>query len=196
MHNLKLVIKEILQSLYRLYAVRDNVVLGQRVHIGLGTILWAPNQLKISNDVYIGKYCTIECDGMIGNNVLIANQVGLIGRWDHDYRIVGRPIRQAPWIGDTDYDGKGQGQQIIIEDDVWIGFGAIVLSGVRISRGAIVAAGAVVTRDVQPYAIVAGVPANFVGWRFSRDEIVRHERIIYGRTLTSFNDLNDGDISQ
>lgn len=55
---------------------------------------------------------------------------------------------------------------IIVEDDVWIGFRATILSGVRIGQGAVVAAGAVVTRDVPPYAIVGGVPAKVIGYRF------------------------------
>jgi acetyltransferase-like isoleucine patch superfamily enzyme len=53
----------------------------------------------------------------------------------------------------------------VIEDDVWVGAGAVILPGVTIGRGAIVGAGAVVTRDVPPFAIVAGVPARFLAWR-------------------------------
>ena len=65
--------------MYRRYAVRSNVSLGQNVHIGLGTILWVPNNLVIGDDVYLGKGCTIECDGSIGSDVLIANRVGIVG---------------------------------------------------------------------------------------------------------------------
>jgi acetyltransferase-like isoleucine patch superfamily enzyme len=53
----------------------------------------------------------------------------------------------------------------VIEDDVWIGHGATVLKGVRIGRGAVVAAGAVVTRNVEPYTVVGGVPARLIGRR-------------------------------
>ncbi len=168
-------INSLWQRIYRLYAVRSNVTLGERVHLGMGTILWAPHQLTVGSDVYIGKNCTLEVDGKIGNYVLIANQVGLIGRWDHDCRAVGVPARYAPWIGDRNYS-KTDNASITVEDDVWIGFGAIVLSGVRIGRGAIVAAGSVVTRDVPPYAIVAGVPAKVCGQRFGSEEIIQHER--------------------
>ena len=147
-------------KLYRFYAVRDNVTLGRNTHIGIGSIIEAPYNLTIGNNVYIGKYCTIECDGYIGNYVLIGNNVGLIGRYDHDFKCVGKPIRQSPWIGDDDYVGEGKHIKLIIEDDVWIGFGSIVLSGVKVGRGSIVAAGAVVTKDVQPYTIVAGNPVR------------------------------------
>ena len=61
---------------------------------------------------------------------------------------------------------------------MWIGFGAVVLTGVTIGRGAVVAAGSVVTRDVPPYAIVAGNPARTLSMRFTPEEIVEHERLL------------------
>lgn len=168
--------KNLLDRLYRRYAVRQNVHLGQATHIGLGSILWAPRRLTIGDDVYIGKYCTIECDGSIGNGVLIANCVGLVGRLDHDYRAVGVPVRRAPWIGDAAYAGRGRELEVVVGDDVWIGYGAVVLSGVTIGRGAIVAAGSVVGEDVEPYSVVRGNPAVPVAQRFGPDEIREHER--------------------
>ena len=66
-----------------------------------------------------------------------------------------------------------------IGDDVWVGTRAIVLHGVTIGRGAVVAAGAVVTRSVPPYAVVAGVPARVVGFRFTIDEVIEHEVRLY-----------------
>jgi len=71
-------------------------------------------------------------------------------------------------IGRTDVPIDAQGvtrQGIVIEDDCWLGGGATILAGVRVGRGAVVAAGAIVTRDVPPYAIVAGVPARVVRMR-------------------------------
>jgi acetyltransferase-like isoleucine patch superfamily enzyme len=170
-------IRGIWQRLYRLYGVRSNVCCGSNLHVGLGTILWAPNRLSVGENVYIGKFCTIECDGSIGNNAMIANNVGLIGRYDHDYKYIGKPIRKAPWIGDPLYAGAGKDMQIIVDDDVWIGFGTVVLSGVKIGRGAIVGAGAVVTKDVESYSIVAGNPARKIGIRFTDDEVIEHEKV-------------------
>lgn len=60
---------------------------------------------------------------------------------------------------------------IVVEDDVWIGFRCNILSGVRIGQGAIIAAGSVVTKDVPPYSIVGGVPARVIKYRFSSDVI-------------------------
>jgi acetyltransferase-like isoleucine patch superfamily enzyme len=172
---MKKLIKPIWQYFYRLFFVNANVKIGKRVSIGIGSRLWAPHLLEIGHDVYIGKGCNFAVDGQIGNYVLIGSQVGFVGRWDHDYSVVGKPMRFAPWIGDPDFNGKGKDSKIIVESDVWIGYEAIILSGVCIGRGAIIAAGSVVTKSVEPYAIVAGVPAKPIGVRFSPEEIVKHE---------------------
>jgi len=166
--------------LFRLYAIRGKVTVGRRLHIGIGSKIAAPRGLTIGTDVYIGKLCTIECDGAIGDDVMIANAVGIVGRYDHDFRVVGVSIRQAPWIADTTDARRdvNQRHRVIIGSDVWIGYGAIVLSGVTVGRGAIVAAGAVVTRDVAPYAIVAGNPAREIGSRFTPETIPRHEQLV------------------
>lgn len=60
---------------------------------------------------------------------------------------------------------------VIIEDEVWIGYGALILSGVTIGKGSIIAAGSVVTRDVPPYAIVGGNPAKIIRYRLPREVI-------------------------
>lgn len=156
-----------------------NIRIGRNTTFGRGTVFWAPHEITIGDNVYIGKYCTIQADIQMGNNIEIANVVGLIGKYDHDYSKVGVSIKDAPWIGDIDYNFKGKNQKIVIEDDVWIGYGAIVFTGVHIHRGAIIAAGSVVTKDVPPYAIVAGNPAKIKGYRFSDSEIKDHERLLY-----------------
>lgn len=173
------VIRAAANSIYRrLYGVRGSVRYGRNFHLGLWSVVWAPHALSIGHDVYIGKMCTVECDGAIGNGVMLANNVALIGRYDHDYRQLGKMIRHASWIGDPDYAGRGRDSRVIIEDDVWVGYGTIVLSGVHIGRGAILAAGSVVTRDVDRYTIVAGNPAAPIGLRFTTEEIVIHEGLL------------------
>lgn len=69
------------------------------------------------------------------------------------------------YIGEN-HEATSKGD-IIIDDDVWIGYGATILSGVHIGQGAVVAAGAVVTSDIPPYAIVGGVPAKVIKYRFT-----------------------------
>ena len=162
-------------------APHRNISIGNNTTFGRGTVFWAPNRMTIGRNVYIGKYCTLQADMEIGNNIDIANNVGLIGKYDHDYSKVGVSIKDAPWIGDASYDFKGKDLKIIIDDDVWIGFGSVVFTGVHIHRGAIVAAGSIVTKDVPPYAIVAGNPAKIKGYRFTEEQIVEHEKMLYGK---------------
>lgn len=163
-----------------LLALKRNISLGKKSTFGRGTVFWAPNQLTIGNNVYIGKYCTLQADMQIGSNVVIGNAVGLIGKYDHDFSFIGASIKDSPWIGDANYTFKGKRRKIVIENDVWIGYGAIVFTGVRVHRGAIIAAGSVVTKDVPPYAIVAGNPAKQIGVRFRDEDRIQHEKVLYG----------------
>jgi acetyltransferase-like isoleucine patch superfamily enzyme len=94
-------------------------------------------------------------------------------------------------------DEKG----IVVEDDIWIGARAVVLDGAKIRRGAVVAAGAVVTRDVPPYAVVGGVPATVIKFRFDVESILKHEKMLYSieerlrkcRILDSFISCSEAD---
>lgn len=159
----------------KVLAVRENVAVGARFHAGLGSIVWAPAKLTIGDDVYIGRNCTLQFDGEIGNDVLIANNVGIVGRRDHDIHQVGRSIRHARWVGDHPADLSLKTR---IGDDVWIGYGAIVLSGVTIGRSSVVAAGSLVTKDVPENTIVKGTPAGIIGPRFTDQEYQEHLRML------------------
>jgi acetyltransferase-like isoleucine patch superfamily enzyme len=174
-------IKKLFCKIYNFYGLRKNVKVGKNFHIGILSIVWAPSKMIIGDNVYIGKMCTLECNGSIGDNTMIANNVGIIGKYDHDFSCVGKPIRFAPWIGDSIFKIESSKSEIDIGADVWIGYGAILLSGIKIGRGAIVAAGSVVTKDVIPYSIVAGNPARERGKRFTESQIVEHEKIVYGK---------------
>lgn len=70
---------------------------------------------------------------------------------------------------------------IIVEDDAWIGYGAAILSGVHIGQGAVVAADSIVTKDVPPYAIVGGVPAKVIKYRFAPEMIAELMKVDYSR---------------
>lgn len=73
----------------------------------------------------------------------------------------------------------GYDKDVIIENDVWIGCNVTLLSGVIVGRGSIVAAGAVVCKDVLPYSIFGGVPAKFIKFKWSKREILEHEKVLY-----------------
>ena len=145
-------------------------IIGKNLHAGRNVFLWAKHSIEIGENFYIGKYSQIECDALIGDNVIFANRVALIGRYDHHYQQIGIPTRLASQIRDKDYNWKGLYEKIVIEDDVWIGLGAIILSSVKIGKGSIIAAGSVVTKDVESYCIYAGNPAKKIKDRFETME--------------------------
>ena len=151
---------------------------GRNLYVGRLVSMWAKHSISIGNNFYIGRFSQIECDAVIGNNVMFANNVSLVGRHDHDFSQIGVPTRLARRIRDKDYSGKGLGEKVIIEDDVWIGHGSIILSGIKIGQGSIIASGSVVTKEVEPFSIYAGNPAVKIKSRFnSEKDKVEHIRL-------------------
>ena len=147
------------------------------LRIPFSTKIWSPNKILIlGNKVQFGQNCLIQCDLEIGNEVLIANNVSFIGRNDHCYDIPGSSIWNSP---------RGVNLKTIIGNDCWIGHGVIVLAGVNIDDGSIIAAGSVVTNNIESYSIYAGVPAKKVKQRFSTEaELNKHLELFrsaYGR---------------
>lgn len=143
---------------------------GRNIHCQFSTSFWSPRKFIVLGDyVGIGPNCTFLCDTIIGNKIAIAGNVSFLSSDDHNYNIIGKTIWDS---------GRGDKYRIIVEDDVWIGHGVIILSPVRLGRGSIIAAGSVVTKDVSPYAIVGGSPARVLKMRFSREEILEHESLL------------------
>src|SRR5690606_22424638 len=116
---------------------------------------------KISRDLVAGAYsfiagnCTIYPQVVIGRYTMLAPEVKIIGE-DHNFHFPHKPMI---------FSGRPNQTKTIIGDDVWIGSRSIIMKGVKIGDGAIVAANSVVTKDVEPYAIVAGVPAKIIKYR-------------------------------
>ncbi len=160
-------------------ALRDNFLrkviyrryqIGKGFHAGLRVRMWAKQNITIGRNFYIGRDAFIESDVIIGDHVLWGNRVALVGRYDHHYQQIGYPTRLASQIRDQDYNWKGLNDITIIEDDVWVGYNCTIMSGVKIGRGSVIAAGSVVTKDVEPYSIYAGVPAKKIKSRFENAE--------------------------
>lgn len=129
---------------------------GDNVSIHPGVYLFSVPQLCIRDNVSIHPMCYLDATGglSIGDNVSIAHGATIMST-THDYLGVDIAMKyQAVTMCRT-----------VIADDVWIGAKATILSGRKIGRGAVVGAGCVVTKDVEPYTIVAGVPAREIGRR-------------------------------
>lgn len=167
-----------IRHFFLIYLKWSRYSFGRNPYIGRSVYMWAKNSIMIGDDFYIGKYSQIECDAVIGNDVMFANYVALIGRHDHDFSSIGTPMRHSSSIRDKHYVWKGLNEKVVIEDDVWVGHGAIILSGVTVGQGSIIAAGSVVTGDVQPYSIYGGNPARKIKDRFlTEEEKAEHKRI-------------------
>ncbi len=123
-------------------------------------------QIVIGDDVFIGQDSRVW-SGMnvtIGSRVLISHGVNIMDSAFHDLSATKRHAQfQNIFRNRRNTVDDIECREVVIEDDVWIGFHAAVLKGVRIGRGAVVAAGAIVTKDVSPYTIVGGVPATLMG---------------------------------
>lgn len=122
------------------------IVLGDRIVLNRGSLISAPARITIGRDVLVGPYCVINSG-------------------DHRFEDISRSIR-------------GQGHQLTpieIGEGAWLGAHVVVLRGVAVGPGAVVAAGAVVTRNVESMAVVAGVPATMIGSRLASGGVERLE---------------------
>jgi acetyltransferase-like isoleucine patch superfamily enzyme len=131
------------------------------------------NNIILGNDVYIGPGANFSSITIIsiGNKVIFGPNVTIMGG-DHNISAIGK------YMYDVKEKLPGNDLPVVIEDDVWIGTGVIILKGVRVGTGAVVAAGSVVTKNVEPYSIIAGVPAKKIKMRFLDEEIIEHKRIL------------------
>jgi acetyltransferase-like isoleucine patch superfamily enzyme len=121
--------------------------LGKNTEIKDGVVILMPEKISIGNNsginqqVYLNGFGGID----IGNYVRIAPQAALISA-NHNFRSLNLPISLQEEVG----------KKIVIEDDVWIGYGAVILKGVRVGKGSVIGANAVVSKDIPKYSIVIG----------------------------------------
>ena len=153
-------------SIIRFSELDDKVEIGRRntidrVQIGKSTYT---GEFCIIKHCAIGKFCAISWNVSIGgaNHDIHHLSVTPLSRIFHD-----EPLRYRSFAE----------EDVIIGNDVWIAAGAHILRGVRIGDGAVIAANAVVTQDVEPYSVVGGVPAKTIGQRFASDLIERVSRL-------------------
>lgn len=162
-----------------------NVVSGANVEIGDYTIyndfVHDPRDFERSNVLYhypvngdrlkIGKFCSIACGAKFlftsGNHSLRSLSTYTFPIFFEEWGLDAKDICSA-------WDNKGD---IVIGNDVWIGYEALILSGVTVGDGAIIGSRAVVTKDVPPYTIVGGVPAKPIRRRFDGAVIERLEKL-------------------
>lgn len=159
-------------GIYLPYLRRQFKSCGKKCVIDSGSRIAGKDHISIGEDVYIGPgavlYSTVA-NLSIGNHVNLGPNVTII-TGDHRTDVVGKytsDIREGEKLLENDQD-------VVIEDDVWIGTGAIILKGVLIGTGSVIAAGAVVTKNVPPYTIY--ISGNKQKRRFTDEQIVEHEK--------------------
>jgi len=143
------------------YALLKSIAIecGENVSIHQGVYLLRPDRIIIGDNVSVHPMCYIDSTGeiVIGSNVSIAHGTTIMST-AHEYKADCEPIK----------DQIIKARKTIIENNVWLGAKATILAGIRISEGSIVAAGAVVTSNVEMNKIVGGVPARLIKERFHR----------------------------
>jgi acetyltransferase-like isoleucine patch superfamily enzyme len=155
----------------------QKIKVGANVVVERGATLWVDTNesyITIGDDSYLSSHCILNTfDGWIsmGSKCTVNSYAILYG---HGGLQIGNGVRIAPLVmlmpmnhiyKDPHVPIRKQGikaQGLKIEDDVWFGAGAIVLDGVTIGRGAVIGAGAVVTKDIPPYSVAVGVPARVI----------------------------------
>ena len=133
--------------------------------------------LSVGDGTSIPKGATLYCTDApltIGRQVIFGPRPTII-TGDHRTDLIGKYIIDVT----TEEKLPENVQPVVIEDDVRCGANVTILKGVTIGRGSIVAAGAVVTQSFPPYSVVGGVPAKLLKMRFTPEEIVEHEKMLY-----------------
>ena len=138
------------------YYQRDGVEIGDYTY-GVPLITRNTDKYKLK----IGKFCAIS------DNVHILLDANHRTNWVTNYPLSLGILREAP----SNYEHPAGKGDMVIGNDVWIGLNVIILPGVNIGNGAVIAAGAVVAKDVADYEIVGGVPAKHINFRFTSDQI-------------------------
>jgi acetyltransferase-like isoleucine patch superfamily enzyme len=151
-----------------------------------GGTYWVDRHVRVPANCKIGAWTYIQRHSYIGHGATVGRYCAIaryaeIGPVHHDYTMITNhefPTHRKRFAETAGYKGlswkprRGKGRApTVIEDDVWIGIRATILRGVRVGTGAIVGAHALVTKDVPPYAIVGGVPARIIGYRFPQETI-------------------------
>lgn len=137
--------------------------------------LYTYSSIHVGDDVSLGLQPTLMAalsEIRIGSHVMFGPKVTIIGG-GHNITMPSR------FMTDVHEKTGNEDLGVVIEDDVWIGSYAIVLRGVTVGRGAVVAAGSVVTKSVPPYSIVAGNPARVMRFRWDVETIMSHETELY-----------------
>ena len=152
-------------------------------HFGKNASLARPCDLKNPKNIYLYDFARIGCRSTImtmGNSRFIMKRgcltaEGLVVVTSNHRQHIGQFLQGNN--EDNEY------KDIIVEEDVWIGINVTLLAGAHIGRGAIIGACSVVTKEIPPYAVAVGNPAKVIKFKWSIDDILKHERMLYPENM-------------
>lgn len=158
----------------------NNHKLGRYGKCGKSVQLSPPIFVSLPQHVYLEDYTRIQpyTQIILSEGKFVLKRFSCIGAGT-----IIIPDNHTPTVGIPQYLSNTHindaGRTIVVHEDVWVGAGSLLLSRCCIGRGAVVAAGSVVSKEVPPYAVVAGSPAKVIACRFSVEQILQHEAILY-----------------
>lgn len=148
---------------------------GEKVYISSDTVITKPENVYLYGNNGLKAAVILSNSARFVMKKYAGASYGLKVSTANHARIIG-----IPWpCVKQDMKPQNSGKDVIVEEDVWMGFNVTLLSGVIVRRGTTVAAGAVVTNSTPPYCIVGGVPAKFIKFYWTIDEIIEHESMLY-----------------
>lgn len=165
--TIRIIISKIIQFIYGIDTMGTGFQWGRWLRWSIPR-----NSIKIGHYVFLAPGLTIRHKTVIGDLCMVAKNVHFVGN-DHGYHEIGKPIRiTKPPTHPSEI-------VTIVESEVWIGQRSTIFAGVKIGHGSIIAAGSVVTSDIEPYSIVGGVPSKLIKMRFTEEEIINHNKKLY-----------------
>lgn len=176
-------IKQLIGHFYRIMQPRPSYPnVHKTASLSLDAKVTSPEDLILEEETSIPSGAVIM-NGPTGKFIMKKwsfSSIGLLVLCGNHMPVIGMPlIKVSDDIKNQLDNSHAYSKDIIVDEDVWIGARVTLLAGVHIGRGSIIAAGAVVSKNVPAYSIWGGVPAHFIKWKWSVEEIIEHESHIY-----------------
>ena len=156
-------------------------------HIHKTARIWYTVDVYNPDNIYLDEYTNIDGGAIIMNDraklIMKKNSgaaIGLLVITGNHMSVVGKNLKQVTDVIKEELDiNHEMDKDVVVEEDVWIGARVTLLSGAHLGRGCEVGSGSVVRSSVPPYSVVMGNPCKVVGFRFTPEEIIEHEKVQY-----------------
>lgn len=180
MFDIRSFLERVYNKLYIPLYKKQMLSCGKDVHFSPVNSVFTYNNMSVGNHVHIAYHADFVATRskiIIGDHVIFGPHVSIRGG-DHRIDLVGSyldEVRDDNKMPENDAD-------VVFEGDNWVGMNAVILKGVTVGFGSIIAAGAVVTKSVPRFSVVGGVPAKVIRMRFTEEEIAQHKSSLFNRT--------------